>query len=80
MNNSTSASEYLATVTPNDSTDLPFGQPRGIYVGVTGDVVVRDNGGNNVTLTAMLAGVVHPIAARRILSTGTTATGIVAIY
>jgi hypothetical protein len=80
MNTSTSSSEYMVAVTPSDSVDLPNGQPRGLYVGATGNVVVRDAGGTNTTLVGLAAGLIHPIAPVRILSTGTTATGIVAVY
>lgn len=63
-------------VTPNDSTDLAFAS-RAISVNGSGDVAVVTLDGDTVTVT-LAAGVLHPIRAKRVLSTGTTATGIVA--
>jgi len=65
-------------VTPNDSTDLPT-RPRALYVGVTGNVAIMDIGGTTVTFVAMAVGY-HPLRPVRVMSTGTTATNIVAIY
>lgn len=65
------------SVTPSDTDDLPFAC-RGICVGVAGDVKVTHWDGDVVTWPALVAGVIHPIAARRIWDTGTTATTIVA--
>ena len=70
----------LAAVTPNNSADLPEGTCRGIYVGVSGDLAVVSESGSEVTLTALAAGVLHPISITRVKSTGTTATDIVALY
>jgi hypothetical protein len=69
-------------VTPSDSTDLA-GVTRGLYVGASGNVVVLfsdDKDADTVTLTGLAAGVWHPMQVRRVLSTNTTATGIVAGY
>ena len=67
-----------ASVTPNDSADLGF-IPRGVYVGVSGHLAIHDIEGDAITFQNLAAGVVHPIAPKRILSTGTTATGIVIV-
>lgn len=68
-------------VTPSDSTDLATPNSRGLYVGVTGDVVAIPFGGSSsVTFKALAAGVVHPIAVKRVLATNTTATNILALY
>jgi hypothetical protein len=72
-----------AAVTPSDSTDIYTGVTRGLYVGATGDVSVifaGDADASSVVLTGLAAGVWHPIQVRRVLSTGTTATSIVAGY
>jgi hypothetical protein len=66
-------------VTPSDGSDLAV-FTRGIYVGASGDVVVTTVGGNVVTFVGLAAGMIHPICARRIWSTGTTATDIVGVY
>ncbi len=79
----TSPGEVFVAVTASDSTNLPSGSCRGIYVGVAGDVALYgadDAVGTSVVFKNLVAGVVHPLAARRVLSTGTTATDIVAVY
>jgi hypothetical protein len=71
----------LASVTPNDSTDLPGGPAVAVWVGGAGNVAVIGAGGDttSVTLNSAAAGSVINIRVRRVLSTGTTATNIVAI-
>lgn len=72
--------EGLVAVTPSDGTDLAA-VSRGLYVGVAGDVsVILANDSAAVTLTGLASGIVHPLRAKRVRSTGTTATGIVAVY
>lgn len=69
-----------AAVTPSDSVDLPGGPCKGLYIGVAGNVTVNmDNGGAGILFTAAPVGVL-PIVAKRVLATGTAATGIVALY
>jgi hypothetical protein len=65
-------------VTPHDTNPLAS-QARGIYVGVAGDVKITGIDGVACTFTNLAAGIVHPISAYIIWSTGTTATGIVAL-
>lgn len=67
-------------VTPSNTTDLARGETRGIYVGVSGNVAVTYPCGATDTLNNLAAGMFHPISVVRILSTGTTATGIKACY
>jgi hypothetical protein len=59
-------------ITPSDSADLS--REMLIYVNVTGDVRVSDDGGNILTYLAVPAGVTLPIVATRVYATGTTAT------
>lgn len=66
-------------VTPHDTNELTA-HTRGIYVGVTGNVKVTTSGGDAVTFVGLAAGVIHPIRAKIIWSTGTTATSIVGVY
>ena len=66
-------------ITPDDNNDLS-NTTRGLYVGVSGDVVVVTAGGDEVTFVALAAGVFHPIRAQRIKATNTTATNIVGVY
>lgn len=74
-----------AAITPADGADitpptaaLPAAA-RALVIGVAGNVAVDlPNGGTNVVI-ALPAGV-HPIAVTRVRATGTTATGIVALW
>jgi hypothetical protein len=69
-----------ASVTPSDASDLSS-YARGLYVGGTGDLVVIPVGnadGAPVTFKAHPIGYM-PVAVRRVLATGTTATNILAI-
>lgn len=70
----------LKAVTPSNTEDLPDGVAAAVYVGVSGDLKVDTQKGETVTLTALAAGVFHPIPVRRIYATGTSATDIVAGY
>lgn len=66
-------------VTPDDATDLAT-VTRSIYVGGTGDVSVIllwDTAA--VTFSAVPAGTVLPIRAKRVMLTGTTATNLLAL-
>lgn len=65
-------------VTPNDSTDL-VRHARGVYCTGAGTIKVTMAGGTDLTFTAA-AGQFLPIEVSRIWATGTTATGIIALY
>ena len=66
-------------VTPNDGADLSV-VARAIYVGSSGDlVVILADDTSTVTFSNIPVGW-HPIRAKRIYSTGTTAASIVAVY
>lgn len=67
------------SVTPSDATYLTR-KCRGLYVGVAGNVAVTFPGGVELIFTGLSAGIIHPIQCVRIKSTGTTATGILALY
>jgi len=75
----TSGASYKA-VTPNDSTDLPDGPCRGLWVGGAGNLsVIGAFDTVEVTLTAVPIGL-HALAVKRVRATGTTATLLVAVY
>ena len=76
-NQAAPARKFVAVV-PSDATFLPAGC-RGIYVGVTGDVSLNDEDNVNTVFTAVPVGFM-PCGARRVNSTGTTATNMVALY
>lgn len=71
-----------AAVAPSDTTDLSR-VTRGIFVGGAGNVAVifcDDADAAPVTLTGLAVGVWHPMQVRRVMTTNTTATLIVAGY
>lgn len=76
--------EGSVDVTPSDTDNVTF--PNGtsvskaIYVDVTGDVKVVMADGTDALFTALPAAMFHPLAVKRVYSTGTTATGIKALY
>jgi hypothetical protein len=65
-------------ITPNDSADLTR-DAGGIYVGVTGNVVLDTSKGTTLTFVAVPAGTILPIDTRRVRATGTTATSLIAL-
>ena len=68
-------------ITPSNTVDLPRGATGGVWVGAGGDVAaVMQSGAMPVVFTAVPSGAWLPIAARRINATGTTATGLIALY
>lgn len=71
--------DAVRPVTPSDAADLPGGVARGLFVGEAGTVAIVDRHGGAATLTSMEAQY-HPIRVLRVRTTGTTATGIVALY
>lgn len=75
-------------ITPSDTQKLPF-DTRGVYVGAAGNLaVVMANEDvlpgaitpRGVTFQSVPAGSLLPIAAKYILSTGTTAGSLVGVY
>lgn len=69
----------FAAITPSDATDLTAAT-RAIYVGVGGDVVAVTRDGTAVTFKNAAAGSTINIRARRVNSTNTTATNLVALW
>lgn len=65
------------SVTPSDSTDLPT--TRGLWVGTGGTLVVTMLGAD-VTFTNVPTGMLLPLQVQKVKSTGTTCSGIVALY
>ena len=68
----------LIPVTPDDGADLEFAA-RALNVAVTGTVRVTSIRGDTATLM-VAAGIAFPVRVSRVWATGTTATGIVAMY
>ena len=69
---------HAYSVVPSDGADLAMAT-RALNVTTSGNVRLTTVGGGIVTLY-VVAGIAFPIRARRIWSTGTTATGIVGMY
>lgn len=67
-------------ITPDDGNNFAFGQCRGLYVGVTGNVTLDTPNQTSVLFTAVPAGAILPVSAVRVRATGTTASGIVGLY
>ncbi len=74
----TSPARDAEVIVPNDAIDLPF-VTRGIYVGSVGSLQVQMAGGQIVTFENVLAGVVYPLRAARVMATGTTAADLLAL-
>lgn len=67
-------------VTPDDANDLPRNPAFAFRVGGAGDVEVTTVDGSQATIVGLAAGEVFRLAVTRIHATGTSATGIVALY
>ena len=73
----------FAAVTPSDSTTYGTATAPPIdalYVGAAGAVALAGNDGVATTLSAVAAGTVLNVSPARVMATGTTATGLVALY
>jgi hypothetical protein len=70
----------MTSVTPSntDSVYIQGKYPRALYVGVSGDVSITTLSGTTITLVGLAAGIWHPVMFKRVRSTGTTATSILA--
>ncbi|NUH66495.1 hypothetical protein HTT03_14515 [Sulfitobacter sp. S0837] len=62
-------------ISPHDGADL-VQMTRGVMVASGGDLAVILRNGDALTLPGLAPGVIYPIRVSRVLSTGTTATGI----
>lgn len=74
----TVSARRAAVVTASDSTVLEV--TRALYVGGGGNVAVTTLNGDSVTFVGVGAGTILPIQVTKVLSTGTTATSILALY
>lgn len=70
---------YWKAVTPSDSVNLPAGC-RGIYVGGIGNVALVGSDNVPITFTAVPVGTFMPCSAKRVNSTNTTATLMIALF
>ncbi len=82
-NNQLETFNYAEAVTPDDANDIR--PTNGIYIGGTGSLAVHMADDNRslpvvVTFLAVQTGDTLNFGVKRILATGTSATGIVALY
>jgi hypothetical protein len=75
--NATVSAYGAVAVVVSDSTIIPV--TRGLFVGTGGNVAVRMADGMTLTFTGVLAGIL-PLQVDRVLSTGTTASNMIALY
>ena len=68
----------IEPITPNDSTDNVSANAIGLYVTVAGNITMNTAKGD-ARVIAVASNSYHYISAKRIKSTGTTATGIHAL-
>lgn len=78
-NSETRPAASFAAVTKSD-TDNFTTQCRALYIGVGGDVVVLAPDGTLATFKNVASGSILPVKAKRVNSTSTTATDIVALF
>jgi hypothetical protein len=75
---------YGAAITKSDATNItmPAGKrlTEGIYIGGAGNLVVVFEDDSTATITGALAGTILPLAVKRVNSTNTTATAMVALF
>lgn len=75
-----STARRAVAVTPHDDNDLAS-NAKALYVGGAGAVAVIAAGDTEaVTFAGVPAGTILPVQVKRVLDTGTDATGIVALY
>ena len=75
----TAPGEHAFAITPNDSTALTIAT-RAIYVGGNGNLKVTTVGGETITFTGVVAGMIYPLRVALVWSTGTTATNLIGVY
>lgn len=76
---STGPAVNFIDVIPDDELPLEKGVCRGLFVGIAGTLVVADHNDNTVTLHTG-GSQYHPLRVARVLATGTSASGIIALY
>lgn len=73
-----SPATHLTEVTPSDGSDLPQAS-RALNVTTDGTIRLTTVGGTTATVY-VAAGIAFPVRVTRVWQTGTSATGIVALY
>jgi hypothetical protein len=70
---------HAFAIVPSDTVDFSYAT-KGIYVGGPGTISVVTINGETVTFSAVPAGIILPIRAKRVNVAGTSATNLVGLY
>lgn len=70
----------LRAVTPSNTVNLPSGACRALHIGTAGDLTVIAKDDTAAVLIPDVPVGILPVSVLRVLDTGTTAEGIVALY
>jgi hypothetical protein len=68
-----------AAITPSDTVDMTT-PARGIYVGTGGNVKLITVAGSTLTFVSVPSGYIIPMQTKRVFSTLTTASNMIALY
>lgn len=79
MSSSSPASRFGA-VTASNTVNFSMGECRALYIGTGGDVTAVSSDGTAVLFSNTSSGTILPVECVRVNATGTTASGIVALY
>ena len=71
---------FAATITKDNSVNIPTGVTHAVYVGTAGTMVAVQQNGVTATFVGIAAGSILPIAIKRVNSTSTTSDNMVALY
>lgn len=77
--NNENPAAYATAVTPSDSTDLTR-TTRALYIGTGGNVNIDTMDGSTVLFSNVPDGSILPVRVKRVRSTSTTASNIVALF
>ena len=80
LKTSTHTAGACRAITPADATDLPLPGCRAIRVGYAGNVSLVDLDGVTTVFPNAFAGEILNAQVTRVNATGTTATGLIALY
>ena len=70
------AADFFAITPHNTTVQPPF---RGIYVGTGGTITLTNRAGTTIQFTNVIAGTILPVQAPLVMSTGTSATGLIGL-
>lgn len=70
--------QSAVAITPSDAAGIAL--TRGVYIGGAGNLRVDMADGTTVTFSGLAAGIVHPLAVKKVYATSTTATGVIGVY